>query len=286
MKTLFLSLPIAASLSLLSCKKEVAEANPPAPPEEPAAEVKLSEYTPLEIQEGFLALNPRTQTEEEIDALIKEQLKFLPAAGGFNQVYVRMNYGPELNLNPGPGGSRLTYEGGSLAVEGTVHLKDGSTLPAGPKAGISQTWKAEEGVFLDSRSVKVEGDVKTADIEKIVGTVTLTLPVGTEAIELTKGEAGPTEMADGLTLSPNWEKQELAFEYGENGYRKVIHVVGIDANGKELKIIGRSGRQRLDHAPAGRTSFQFEDSGPLERIHIYAAPKFVEREVPFEVIPK
>ncbi|MBK1828715.1 hypothetical protein [Haloferula rosea] len=286
LKPIATSLPLLAFIGLLSCKKESGAEAPPTEPEEPAAEVVLTDYTPLEIPEGFLALSPRSQTEEEIDKLIAEQLKFVSVSGGFNEVYVRMSYGPELNLNPGPGGARPTYEGGALAIEGVVHLKDGTTIPAGPKAGSSQTWQADKGTFRDSRGLKIDGEAKTRDIEKIVGEVTLTLPVRTQSIELTKDGAATTEIADGLTLRPNWENQEVVVEYGENEYRKVLHVVGIDAAGKELKIVGRGGQQRLDHPGAGQTSFRFADTGPLERIHVYAAPAFIERKIPFEMKPE
>lgn len=249
--------------------------------------VPLAEFTPLETPDGFLPLTPRTHTAEEAERLIGEQLKFVSVSGGFGEVYVRMTYGPELNLNPGPPGMRPTSEGGSLSIQGTVHLKDGTTIPAGPKASSSQTWQPEDGTFLDSRGLKIEGEAKTRDIEKITGEVTLTLPVDTTFVELTPASPADTEVVEGLVVTPNWKGHSIRIDFAEGSRRKIIHVRGIDASGQELLITSIGSATAWDDPQPGFQSVRFAPSEhDLARVQFFAAPEFIERVVPFELAPE
>ena len=262
----------------------------PAPKKENGGEISApSDFTPLKFEGNFLPLTPRTHSEAEIDELIKG-IEVKLRGTGFRRINFDLHYGPELNLNPGPSGMRPTYEGTDLVIDlRTVQLKDGSTVEIDRYGGSSQTWLPEEKKFRDGRSVELKADIKSGTLEKVEGDVVLHFAVDTKAMEFTRPEdvskiKSEDVPIDGLTVTPFWERRSFTVEFEAGSRNKIVHVRGIDEDGQELLITSVGGLDSRKSPDAGRHSYHFEDSGKkLARIQFFAAPKVVERRIPFDL---
>lgn len=257
----------------------------PTAPDKPA----LSEFTPIPFEGNHLPLTPRTLTEAQVDELIKG-IDIKLRGPGFRRITFDLQYGPELNLNPGPSGMRPTFEGTDMVIDlRTVQIKDGSIIEIDRYGGSSQTWMPEEKRFRDSRKVNLKDDVKKGTLDRVEGDVVLQFAVDTKALEFTRpedtGKIKSEEIPiDGLTVTPFWDQRYFQIKFEAGSRDKIVHIRGIDEDGQELQIVSVGGLDSRKNPEAGRHAYHFADNGKkLRTIHFYAAPKVVERRIPFDL---
>ncbi len=293
MKIRLFAATIPIILSLMGCSDPKPDSTSSNDNEEEAAPERsaLSEFTPIPTESQFPTLTPRPLTEPQIDELIKG-IKIELRGPGFRKVSFNLKYSAELNLNQGPSMTGATFEGTELELDlQSIVRKDGTTVQtAGKRSARSKKWVAEENQFHDSRGVELEEDIKKGTLDKVEGDIVLQLGVDIHGLEFTRPEELTPAIQseeipiEGLRVTPFWENRNVEIQFEAGSRNKIVHIRGIDEDGQELKITAIGGLDRRDNPEAGRHTYRFLDNGKkLQTIQFFAAPKVVERRVPFEL---
>ena len=262
-------------------------ATPEPADDDPAVPGKI---IPLPVKEGEFALTPRTQTEAEIDAWVK-QISVTHVYVGYDTISVQLYHPPESNLNKGPSGLRATNEGAKMWAEiDKVTLADGSSAPFEQPRSMTQRYHADENRFSGAFGIPMNRPVGRDEIGSVSGELVVLAPVGIKTVKIERTEERKSveyTPVEGLTLSPNWFTPGMSVEFAEGCRRKFVHVRAFHKSGREVRISGGAHFKDLRDEDAGRSVYFFEgEKNSVHSLLVYVAPSHIERRIPFEVSSK
>jgi uncharacterized RDD family membrane protein YckC len=244
----------------------------PAPPA-PAAAVALSPEDEKLFGGGVAGMDAPSMTR--VGPALLELSSFF--ASGPN-VWVKVHVPPVAGMGLGRG--RATVAVKSVTAPGNRDLYDAKSNFEQPFFHAIDLTETKSGVhrLQGIRSVRLLKGTTEAQVHKVEGVLSLALPLDVQTAVFRAADTGKPQTVAGMKVTATKLAGVEASVSLEGPIEALVDVRGFDAKGRvahESSSYGTSG---------GSASRSLRFRGPIERIEVLVAPRFLKREYPFALV--
>ena len=244
----------------------------PAPPV-PAAAVALSPEDEKLFGGGVAGMDAPSMTR--VGPALLELSSFF--ASGPN-VWVKVHVPPVAGMGLGRG--RATVAVKSVTDPGNRDLYDARSNFEQPFFHAIDLTETKSGVhrLQGIRSVRLLKGTTEAQLHKVEGVLSLALPLDVQTAVFRAADTGKPQTVAGMKVTATKLAGVEASVSLEGSIEALVDVRGFDAKGRvaqESSSYGTSG---------GSASRSLRFRGPIERIEVLVAPRFLKREYPFTLV--
>jgi hypothetical protein len=193
-------------------------------------------------------------------------------------VWVKVHVPPVAGMGLGRG--RATVAVKSVTDPGNRDLYDARSNFEQPFFHAIDLTETKSGVhrLQGIRSVRLLKGTTEAQVHKVEGVLSLALPLDVQTAVFRAADTGKPQTVAGMKVTATKLAGVEASVSLEGPIEALVHVRGFDAKGplaQESSSYGTSG---------GSASRSLRFRGPIERIEVLVAPRFLKREYPFTLV--